>query len=78
MTKVIRLENADASDHKVIIEVWQEDVGRKDDIADTLLETIALDNPGDLQYLTVFPGRYLVIKEHEDPEGDVEVSEEGA
>jgi hypothetical protein len=76
MTKIVRVENADESDRKVIVEVWQEDIERKDDVPDTLLETIVLDNPGDIQALTVFPGCYLVIKEREDPEGDIKDSKE--
>lgn len=73
MTKTIRVENADTSPYKVIVEVW--DKGRVTAPAtetstelrepDTLARTICLDNPcamtpADL-YLT--STRYLVVKE---------------
>jgi hypothetical protein len=78
MATIVNVENAETPTGKVIIEVWQEDVGRKEDISDSLLETFISDKPSDLQNFIVFPGRYLMIKAFEDPEGNIEESEEEA
>lgn len=75
MTKSIRVENADTSPYKVVVEVW--DKGRVTSPAtetsterrepDTLFRTINLDHPCAMTpqdvYLT--STRYLVIKEAE-------------
>lgn len=62
MTKHIRVENADTSAYKVIVEVW--DVSYVDGmITNRLVETINLDYPC-VQIMTYITGtRYLVIKE---------------
>ena len=68
MTKKVRIENADTSDYKVIVQVW--DKGRSttpDDpgTPDTLVSEHRLDYPtamtGDDVYLT--STRYVVVKE---------------
>lgn len=75
MTKHIRVENADNSTYKVIVEVW--DKGRVTSPAterstecrepDTLARTIHLDHPAAMTppdvYLT--STRYLIVKEVE-------------
>jgi hypothetical protein len=62
MTKRVRIENADTSDYKVIVQVW--DKGR-DGAPDTLASEHRLDYPtamtGDDVYLT--STRYVVVKE---------------
>jgi len=67
MTKKVRIENADTSDFKVIVQVWDKgqllpDAGNE---PDKLVREIRLDNPtamtGDDCYIT--DTRYLVIKE---------------
>lgn len=68
MTKKVRIENADTSDYKVIVQVWDKGVdsapgqpGRPD----TLVNEIRLDHPtamtGDDVYLT--STRYIIVKE---------------
>ncbi len=65
MTKAIRIENADTSDWKVVVQVW--DKGYPEGEPDKLVREIALDYPtamagGDGSvYLT--STRYLVVKE---------------
>ena len=62
MTKRVRIENADTSDYKVVVQVW--DIVSKDGPHD-LVKEIRLDHPtamtGDDIYLT--SARYLVVKE---------------
>ncbi len=62
MTKHVRIENADTSDFKVIVETW--DKGQNGE-PDTLASTQRLDYPtamtNEQTYLT--STRYLVIKE---------------
>ena len=69
MTKTIRVENADTSPYKVIVEVWDKPYTApgEDSKPHVLARTINLDNPcamtpADL-YLT--STRYLVVKEAE-------------
>lgn len=59
MTKKIRVENADTSDHKVDIEVWE----KRTEQPDALIKTVALDHPTSLSEEFVHSTRYLVIKE---------------
>lgn len=71
MTKKVRIENADTSDYKVVVQVWdksypvQQDDGSFITSPDTLVKEIKLDYPtsmtGDDVYLT--SSRYLVVKE---------------
>lgn len=71
MTKKVRIENADTSDYKVIVQVWDKsspvklDDGSFVNAPDTLVKEISLDYPtsmtGDDVYLT--NSRYLVVKE---------------
>lgn len=63
MTKKVRIENADLSTYKVVVEIW--DKGYPEGAPDTLVKTINLDHPtamtGDDVYLT--STRYIVVKE---------------
>ena len=63
MTKRVRIENADTSNYKVVVEIW--DKGYPEGEPDKLAKTINLDFPtamtGDDCYLT--STRYMVIKE---------------
>jgi hypothetical protein len=63
MTKQVRIENADMSTYKVLVEVW--DKGYPEGSPDKLSHTIKLDHPtamtGSDCYLT--STRYLVVKE---------------
>lgn len=63
MTKRVRIENADRSAYKVVVQVW--DKGYPDGQPDTMASERVLENPcdmtGDETYIT--STRYLVIKE---------------
>lgn len=71
MTKKVRIENADTSDYKVVVQVWdksypvQQDDGSFVTSPDVLVKEIKLDYPtamtGDDVYLT--SSRYLIVKE---------------
>lgn len=62
MTKHVRIENADTSSYKVIVEVWDKS---SDGSPDVLVKTVNLDHPtamtGPDVYLT--STRYIVVKE---------------
>ena len=60
MTKAVRIENADTSTHKVVVETW--DVGR--DGTNRLLDVVELGHPTAMTsgvYIT--STRYLVVRE---------------
>ncbi len=63
MTKRVRIENADLSQYKVFVEVW--DKGYPAGEPDKLAQTIELNNPTDITgaecYIT--STRYLIVKE---------------
>jgi hypothetical protein len=63
MTKRVRIENADTSSYKVVVQIW--DKGYPDGTPDVLAKEILLNNPTDITtddvYLT--STRYLVVKE---------------
>lgn len=63
MTKAIRVENADTSNFKVVVEVW--DKGFPDGVPDRLSHTIDLSHPTAMTppntYIT--STRYLVVRE---------------
>lgn len=62
MTKLVRIENADTADYKVIVEVWDKGF---DGAPDVLVKTERLDYPTAMTsngvYLT--STRYVVVKE---------------
>ena len=61
MTKTVRIENADMSNFKLTVEVW--DKGYPEGESDKLSETRNLDYPTQLLETHVTSSRYLVIKE---------------
>ena len=66
MTKKVRIENADTSNFKVVVQVW--DRGYPEGQPDTLVKEIALNNPADITdmfdpYLYITSTRYLIVKE---------------
>lgn len=63
MTKRVRIENADTSNFKVVVQVW--DKGYPEGEPDKLAQEIMLNNPCDITGPEVFltSTRYLVIKE---------------
>lgn len=60
MTKAIRVENADISDHKVMVQVWEkpQDGGHA-----KMIEEHPLDNPTAMIEKTIWKDHFLVIKE---------------
>lgn len=67
MTKKVRIENADTSDYKVIVEIWDKGPQNSDGSfgPDMLHRTVELNYPtamtGDEVYLT--STRYIIVKE---------------
>jgi hypothetical protein len=63
MTKKVRIENADCSNFKVVVQIW--DKGYPEGSPDTIAKEIRLDHPtamtGDDVFIT--STRYLVVKE---------------
>lgn len=63
MTKKVRIENADTSNYKVLVQVW--DKGYPEGEPDTLVKEVVLGSPtamtGDDIYIT--NTRYLIVKE---------------
>lgn len=63
MTKRVRIENADSSSYKVVVQVW--DKSYSEGTPDTMVFERVLHNPtdmtGDDVYIT--SSRYIVIKE---------------
>ena len=63
MTKLVRIENADTSAYKVIVEVW--DKGYPEGQPDKLAKTVNLDYPTTMTDASIYltSTRYLVVKE---------------
>jgi hypothetical protein len=63
MTKLVRIENADTSPYKVVVEIW--DKGYPEGNPDTLAQTINLDFPTAMTGLGCYitNTRYLIVKE---------------
>lgn len=59
MTKHIRVENADTSDHKVMVQIWDKGT---DSAPDKLVDEFELHNV-QLRELTIWDTRYIVVKE---------------
>lgn len=61
MTKTVRIENADTSNFKVVVEVW--DKGYPEGEPDKLVNTLPLNYPTAMatDYLT--STRYIIVKE---------------
>jgi len=61
MTKKVRIENADTSDWKVLVQVFNK--SSDPDIPDQLAEEKVLGHPTDLADFGIHSHRYLVVKE---------------
>lgn len=59
MTKTVRIENADMSNYKVKIDIW-ETRGE----TEHLVETANLDFPTAMKEINIWENRYLVIREN--------------
>jgi hypothetical protein len=64
MTKTIRVENADNSNHQVVVQVFDKAI---EPGQDTLVVEYFLNHPADMtpRDLCIWKGRYLVVKEVE-------------
>ena len=62
MTKIVRIENADTSNWKVSVEVWDKGLNGG---PDTLAKTVDLDYPTSITDNSVYltQTRYIVVKE---------------
>lgn len=61
MTKKIRIENADTSDHKVVVQVWQTNNTHLG--SDIKVREIELNHPTQMVEEHIHSGQYLTIKE---------------
>lgn len=64
MTKQVRIENADTSDYKVVVEIWDKAYPEGSG-PDILAKTINLDYPTAMTDSSVYltSSRYLIIRE---------------
>ena len=60
MTKKVRVENADGSNHKVVVQTWLK--GQNGE-PDTLKEERELNNPADMGDFWVWKEQYIIVKE---------------
>ena len=60
MTKKVRIENADTSDHKVVIQTWNEGQNGEEDI---MIKEERADYPTAMIEGLIFKEQYLVIIE---------------
>ena len=61
MSKHVRIENADTSDHKLVVETWVRSEGKEP----TLLKEEFLNSPTSMITGLVHQSQYLVIREHQ-------------
>lgn len=61
MTKRVRIENADTSNHALTVEIWE----KYDDITkpDRLIAAQVLHDPTDLCEMNIWSDRYIVVRE---------------
>lgn len=60
MTKKVRIENADLSTHKIVVQTW---IKGADGEPDTLKEERELNSPADLGEFWVWQQQYIIVKE---------------
>lgn len=69
MTKKVRIENADTSNHKLVVQVWQKGAAMPDGMGgtnqapDVMANEHTINNPTDLVEVYVHGGQYLVVRE---------------
>jgi hypothetical protein len=63
LTKTVRIENADTSYFKVVVEVW--DKGYPEGNPDKLVNVIRLDYPTAMTINYLTSTRYMIVKEAE-------------
>lgn len=62
MTKTVRIENADTSGYKVVVEIYEKS-GFQGDAPDRLVETLELNHPTAMVAPFITNTRYLVVRE---------------
>ena len=62
MTKKVRVEEADAANFKMIVQVWDKGLDGK---PDTMAEEVEYYGPADLRDFYITSSRYLIVKEKE-------------
>lgn len=60
MTKSVRIENADTSDHSVMVQAWRKGAEGEPDV---LVSETPLNSPAAMATLTIWKEQYLVVKE---------------
>lgn len=60
MTKRVRVENADNSNYKMVVELWD----KREDGPDVLQSSVELPHSTDVKDFTIWSERYLIIKEN--------------
>lgn len=60
MTKHVRVENADTSDHEVVVEVWEKGAAGE---PDKMVDTVFLKYPTEMATRAIWGTRYLVVRE---------------
>lgn len=69
MTKKVRIENADTSNHKLVVQVWQkgapmpDGLGGTNQAPDVMSSEYAINGPTDMVDAYVHSGQYLVVRE---------------
>ena len=69
MTKKVRIENADTSSHKLVVQVWQKGATMPDGLGginqapDVMANEYAINSPADMVDAYVHSGQYLVVRE---------------
>lgn len=65
MTKKVRIENADTSNHKLVVQVVRVGVAMDGGMnaPDAIVSEHAINNPADLVEVYVHSGQYLVVRE---------------
>lgn len=60
MTKRVRIENADATAFRVVVQLWER---TRDGRPDMLVSEVRLVNPCDITEQTIHSDRYLIVAE---------------
>lgn len=63
MTKKVRVENADTSDWKVVVDIYDRKGPTCDPSSDNLVETRKIHYPTQLAELYIHSSRYLLVRE---------------
>ena len=69
MTKQVRIENADTSNHKVVVQVWERGLRLNPDsppTPDTMVKQIDLDHPAQMATEYIHSGRYITVRERDE------------